>query len=188
MYLVKQCPNSVMLWLLQLSEFSQFNWFVDIRYKLTRLHLLTKVFINWCMFHIITKGLRFAYPHDPFLFWWFKCCGMYFNWVFFLGFFYIKSLSINTLDSFTIPIGEERVTWRCLKTVDKISNCHRLAFTVASKLRDNNERKKHPCHMKVCVFRWLFSDMFSPQLVPIGDRSCRAILAHEYEDAHYYYY
>ena len=63
-----------------------------------------------------------------------------------------------------------------LKVVDTIGNCQRLAFTVvvsqhmhkitnlwkfelnrSSKLRDNNERKKHPCHTKLCVFRWLIS-------------------------------
>ena len=58
-----------------------------------------------------------------------------------------------------------------LKTVDTIGNCKRLAFTVgvsqymhkitnlwkfelnrSSKLQDNNERKKHPCHTKLCAF------------------------------------
>ena len=63
-----------------------------------------------------------------------------------------------------------------LKTVDTIGNCHRLDFTVgvsqhmhkitnlwkfelnrSSKLRDNNERRKHPCHTKLCAFRYLIS-------------------------------
>ena len=63
-----------------------------------------------------------------------------------------------------------------LKTVDTIGNCQRLAFTVgvsqhmhkithlykfelnqSSKLRDNNERRKHPCRTKLCAFRWLIS-------------------------------
>ena len=74
--------------------------------------------------------------------------------------------------------------WACLlaacftslKAVDTIGNCQRLAFTVSvsqhmhkttnlwkfelnrsSNLRDNNERKKHPCHTKLCVFIWLIS-------------------------------
>ena len=57
-----------------------------------------------------------------------------------------------------------------------IGNCQRLAFTVgvfqhmhkitnpwkyelnqSSKLRDNNERKKHHCHTKFCAFRCLIS-------------------------------
>ena len=63
-----------------------------------------------------------------------------------------------------------------LKAVDTICNCQRLAFTVgvsqhmhkitnlfkfelnrSSNLRDNNERKKHPCHTKFCAFRWFIS-------------------------------
>ena len=65
------------------------------------------------------------------------------------------------------------LTHRELKTLDTIGNCQRLAFTVgvsqhkhkitnlwkfelnrSSKLRDNNERKKHPCHTKWFAFRW----------------------------------
>ena len=63
-----------------------------------------------------------------------------------------------------------------LKAVDTIGNCQRLAFTVgvsqhkhkitnlwkfelsrSSNLQDNNERKKHPCHTKLCAFRLLIS-------------------------------
>ena len=63
-----------------------------------------------------------------------------------------------------------------LKAVDTIGNCQRLAFTAgvsqhmhkitnlwkfelnrSSKLQDNNERRKHPCHTKLCAFRWLIS-------------------------------
>ena len=63
-----------------------------------------------------------------------------------------------------------------LQAVDTIGNCQRLAFTVgvsqhmnkttnlwkielnrSSKLRDNNERKIHPCRTKLCAFRWLIS-------------------------------
>ena len=63
-----------------------------------------------------------------------------------------------------------------LKAVDTIGNCQRLAFTVgvfqymhkitnlwkfelnrSSKLRNYNERRKHPCHTKLCAFRWLTS-------------------------------
>ena len=62
-----------------------------------------------------------------------------------------------------------------IQTFRKIGNC-RLAFTVgvsqhmhritnlwkfelsrSSNLRDNNERKKHSCHTKLCAFRWLIS-------------------------------
>ena len=63
-----------------------------------------------------------------------------------------------------------------LKAVDTNGICQRLAFTVgvsqhkhkitnlwkfelngSSNLRDNNERKKRPCHAKLCAFRWLIS-------------------------------
>ena len=63
-----------------------------------------------------------------------------------------------------------------LKTLDTIGNCQRLVFTVggsqhmhqitnlwkfelnrSSKLQDNNERKKYPCHTTLCAFRWLIS-------------------------------
>ena len=63
-----------------------------------------------------------------------------------------------------------------LKTQDTIGNCQRPVFSLGvsqhmhkitnlwkfelnwlSKLRDNNERKKHPCHMKLCACRWLIS-------------------------------
>ena len=74
-----------------------------------------------------------------------------------------------------------------LKAVDTIGNCQRLAFTVgvsqhmhkitnlwkfelnrSSKLRDNNERKKHPCHKKLCAFRWLIS---KPQVLNLRSRN-----------------
>ena len=63
-----------------------------------------------------------------------------------------------------------------LKAVDTIGNCQRLASTVgvsqrmhkitnlqkfelnrSKNLRDNNERKKHPCHTKLCAFRSVIS-------------------------------
>ena len=63
-----------------------------------------------------------------------------------------------------------------LKALDTIGNSQRLAFTVgvsqhmhkrnnlwkfelnrSSKLRDNNERRKHPCYTNLCAFRWLIS-------------------------------
>ena len=75
----------------------------------------------------------------------------------------------------------------CLKAVDTIGNCQRLAFTVgvsqhmhkitnlwkfelnrSSKLRDNNERRKHPCHTKLCAFRWLIS---RPQVLNLRSRN-----------------
>ena len=85
--------------------------------------------------------------------------------------------------------------WACLlaacftslKAVDTIGNCQRLAFTVgvsqhmhkitnlwkfelnrSSNLRDNNERKKHPCHTKLCAFRWLIS---RPQVLNLRSRN-----------------
>ena len=68
---------------------------------------------------------------------------------------------------------------RCpLKTVNTIGNCQRLVFKVrvsqhmhkitnlwtfelnrSSNLRDNNERKKRPCHTKLCAFWCLISKL-----------------------------
>ena len=78
------------------------------------------------------------------------------------------SSALNTVESIT-PTG-------VLKAVDTIGDCQRLAFTVgvsqhmhkitnlwkfelnrSSNIRDNNERRKHPCHTKLCAFRWLIS-------------------------------
>ena len=66
-------------------------------------------------------------------------------------------------------------------------NCQRLAFTVgvsqhmhkqtnlwkfelnrSSKLRDNNERRKHPFHTKLYAFRWLIS---RPQVLNLRSRN-----------------
>ena len=37
----------------------------------------------------------------------------------------------------------------------KISNLWKIELNRLSKLQTNNERKKHPCHTKLCAFRWL---------------------------------
>ena len=43
----------------------------------------------------------------------------------------------------------------------KITNLWKFLLNRSSKLRDNNERKKHPCHKKLCAFRCLtFSRFF----------------------------
>ena len=74
-----------------------------------------------------------------------------------------------------------------LKTLDTIGNCQRLVFSLgvsqhmhkitnlwkfelnrSSKLRDNNERKKHPCHTKLCAFRCLIS---RPQILNLRSRN-----------------
>ena len=74
-----------------------------------------------------------------------------------------------------------------LKTLDTIGSCQRLAFTVcvsqhmhkitnlwkfelnwSSNLRDNNERKKRPCHTKLCALRWLIS---RPQVLNLRSRN-----------------
>ena len=74
---------------------------------------------------------------------------------------------------------------KCLKSVDTNGNCQRLAVSVSqymreitnlwkfelnrsSKLGDNNERKKHPCHTKLCAFRWLIS---RPQVLNLRSRN-----------------
>ena len=73
-----------------------------------------------------------------------------------------------------------------LKAVDTIGNCQRLAFTVgvsqhmhkitnllkfelnwSLNLGDNNERIKHPCHTKLCAFRWL---ILRPRVLNLSSR------------------
>ena len=74
-----------------------------------------------------------------------------------------------------------------LKAVDTIGNCQRLAFVVgvsqhmhkithlwkfelnrSPNLQDNNERKNHPCHTKLCAFRWSIS---RPQVLNLRSRN-----------------
>ena len=77
------------------------------------------------------------------------------------------------------------VAW--LKTVDTIGNCRRPVFLLgvsqhmhkitnlwkfelvwSSELRDNYERKKHPCHTKLCAFRYLIS---RPQILNLRSQN-----------------
>ena len=74
-----------------------------------------------------------------------------------------------------------------LKTVDTIGNCQRLGCTVgvsqhmhkitnlwkfelnrSSELRDNNERKKHPCHTKLCA---LWCLILRPRILNVRSRN-----------------
>ena len=74
-----------------------------------------------------------------------------------------------------------------LKTLDTIGNCQRPVFSLgvsqhmhkitnlwkfeldwSSKLRDNYERKKHPCHTKLCAFRCLIS---RPQILNLRSQN-----------------
>ena len=76
-----------------------------------------------------------------------------------------------------------------LKTLDTIGNCQRPVFSLgvsqhtcmhkitnlrkcelnwSSKLRDNKERTKHPCHTKLCAFRCLIS---KPQILILRSRN-----------------
>ena len=87
-----------------------------------------------------------------------------------------------------IPLGHPRL-WHFheLKTVDTIGNCQRPVFSLgvsqhmhkitnlwkfeldwSSELRDNYERKKHPCHTKLCAFRCLIS---RPQILNLRSRN-----------------
>ena len=50
----------------------------------------------------------------------------------------------------------------------KISSLWKFKLNWSSKLRDNNERKKHPCHMKLCAFRCLIS---RPQILNMKSRN-----------------
>ena len=50
----------------------------------------------------------------------------------------------------------------------KITNLWKFELNRLSKLRDNNERKKHPCHTKLCAFRWLIS---RPQILTLRSQN-----------------
>ena len=49
----------------------------------------------------------------------------------------------------------------------KIANLWKFELNRSSNLRDNNERKKHPCHTKLCAFRWL---ILRPQVLNLRSR------------------
>ena len=80
-----------------------------------------------------------------------------------------------------------RQSIKLLKTVDALGSCQRQVFSLgesqhmhkitimwkfelnwSSKLRDNNERKKHPGHTKLCAFRCLIS---RPQILNSKSRN-----------------
>ena len=50
----------------------------------------------------------------------------------------------------------------------KITNLWKFELSRSLKLRDNNERKKHPCHTKLCTFRCLIS---RPQILNLKSRN-----------------
>ena len=50
----------------------------------------------------------------------------------------------------------------------KITNLWKFELNWSSNLRDNNEREKHPCHTKLCAFRWLIS---RPQVLNLRSRN-----------------
>ena len=94
--------------------------------------------------------------------------------------------AVDTIGNCQRPVSSLGVSHH-LKAVDTIGNCQRLAFTVSvsqhmhkitnlwkfqlnrsSKLRDNNERTKHPCHTKLCLFRWL---ILRPQVLNLRSRN-----------------
>ena len=101
--------------------------------------------------------------------------------------FYFKTNRNPTMDLQHVPNvfhwkkkikKKSRISYQMslLKTVDTIGNCQTPVFSLGEsqqkhkitnlwkfelnwslKLRDNNERKKHPCYMKLCAFRCLIS-------------------------------
>ena len=69
-----------------------------------------------------------------------------------------KITNIKTLD--TIGNCQRPVfslTWCISKFMHEITNLWKFVLNQSSNLRDNNERKKHSCHTKLCAFRWLIS-------------------------------
>ena len=104
------------------------------------------------------------------------------------AYFEIHQEWILVFDNYqTCPVSLNQHTIAGLMAEDTIGNCQGLAFTVgvsqhmhkitnlwkfelkrSSKLRDNNEEKKHPCHTKLCAFRWLIS---RPQVLNLRSRN-----------------
>ena len=95
----------------------------------------------------------------------------------YVGIHQVRRLVFDNYQTCTFP----------LKAVDTIGSCQRLAFTVgvsqhmhkitnlwkfelnrSSKLGDNNEKRKHPGHTKLCPFRWLIS---RPQVLNLVSKS-----------------
>ena len=99
----------------------------------------------------------------------------------------ILTLSINKIDCTCTDLGTKRVKTNHLKIMDTIGNCQRPVFSLgvsqhmdkitnlwkfeldwSSELRDNYERKKHPCHTKLCAFRCLIS---GPQILNLRSQN-----------------
>ena len=69
----------------------------------------------------------------------------------------VNIISSVTVFSRLLQTGRTLRQW-CISTMHKITNLWKFELNRSSNLRDNNERKKkHPCHTKLCAFRWLIS-------------------------------
>ena len=55
-----------------------------------------------------------------------------------------------------------------LNIMHKITNLWKFELDWSSELRDNYERKKQPCHTKLCAFRWLIS---RPQILNLRSQN-----------------
>ena len=81
-----------------------------------------------------------------------------------------KDLFIWPKQSFcadTIGNCQSLLTW-CI-SMHIITNLWKLELNWSSKLRrDNNERIIHPCHTKLCAFRWLIS---RPQILNLRSQN-----------------
>ena len=68
--------------------------------------------------------------------------------------YYIKETGHRTL---LVTVKDQSYHFVYLNIMHKITNLYKFELNRSSKLRDNNERKKHPCHTKLCAFRCLIS-------------------------------
>ena len=83
--------------------------------------------------------------------------------------FYILQLGLKTLDTIgncqrpVFSLGVSQHT--CMH---KITNLWKFELDWSSELQDNYERKKHPCHTKLCAFKCLIS---RPQILNLRSRN-----------------
>ena len=92
----------------------------------------------------------------------------------------IRGVAEHNHKEYIIQESVFQVITRALKTLDTTGNCQRPVFSLgvsqhmhkltnlwkfelnwSKQLRDNNERKNHPCHTKLCAFWCLISNLRS---------------------------
>ena len=76
----------------------------------------------------------------------------------------VYTKTLDTIGNCQIPVFSLTVSQQMLE----ISNLRKFELIWSSKFWDNNERKKHPCHTKLCALRCLIS---RPQILNLRSRN-----------------